>query len=91
MADLIVISKPDLVSEHQLEAFEARLQALNLTARNITRRSRVVATGAFGPNGIRQKHQTYDQVMAGFWMGNARAQTRLPNPLQNLSGLNTKR
>ena len=84
MADLIVISKPDLVSEHQLEAFEARLQALNLTARIIHADHGLVATGALWDlSGIRQNTK-HDQVMA--WLM-TRAQDTPADPLQNLSGL----
>ena len=86
MADLIVISKADLVPEHQLAAFKSRLQTLNLTARIIHADYGLVATGAlWNLSGIGQ-NSTHDQVMA--WLM-PRRQNTLADPLQNLSGLSS--
>ena len=86
MADLIVISKADLVPEHQLAAFKSRLQTLNLTARIIHADYGLVATGAlWNLSGIGQ-NSTHDQVMA--WLM-PRGQNTLADPLQNLSGLSS--
>ena len=86
MADLIVISKADLVPEHQLAAFKSRLQMLNLTARIIHADYGLVATGAlWNLSGIGQ-NSTHDQVMA--WLM-PRGQNTLADPLQNLSGLSS--
>jgi G3E family GTPase len=84
MADLIVISKTDLVPEHQLAAFKSRLQQLNLTARVIHADHGLVATGAlWNLSGIGQ-NTTHGQVMT--WLM-PRGQTTHADPLQNLSGL----
>jgi G3E family GTPase len=84
MADLIVISKTDLVPKDELLAFETRLQALNLTAPILHANHGLVAPDAlWGLSGIKQNSKQ-DQVMA--WLV-PRAQNTATDALQNLSGL----
>lgn len=84
MADLIVISKTDLVPEEDLSAFETRLQKLNLTARILHADHGLVAPDAlWNLSGIRQNTK-HDQVLA--WLM-PRTEDTPTDPLQNLSGL----
>ena len=80
MADLLVLSKTDLVSESTSSAFKTRLQSLNPTA-DILRADRGVVpiTALWDLSGMR--HQgTSDQAIA--WL----TPTAPRDPLENLSG-----
>ena len=80
MADLIVISKADLVTPEAAEAFEARLRGLNPTARMLRAERGAVPVGAlFGLGGLRLDANVKDRLA---WVASA-----TPDPLANLSGL----
>ena len=82
MADLIILSKTDLVSEDLQRSFQTRLRALNPTA-DIRRAEYgvVPASSLWGLNGMRQHAQQADQIMA--WL----TPSKPADPLANLSGL----
>ena len=81
MADLLVLSKTDLVSESTSSALKTRLRSLNPTADILQADRGVVPTAAlWGLSGIRPQG-TSDQAMA--WL----TPTALVDPLDNLSGL----
>lgn len=83
MADLLVLSKTDLVPESAWRAFEARLQSLNPTARILKADHGVVPTASlWGLSGMTRQAEP-DQVMA--WLKPTETSPR-PNPLENLSG-----
>jgi G3E family GTPase len=80
MADLIVISKADLVSKAEMQSFHDRLRKLNQTARIIqATQGKVPVTALFGLSGLRR-----DVVAAQAldWLTPAKT-----DPLANLSGL----
>lgn len=80
MADLVVLSKTDLVSETASKAFETRLRSLNPTAPIIIADHGVVPTEAlWGLSGMRQDSKP-EQALS--WLTPAVA----PGPLDNLSG-----
>jgi G3E family GTPase len=83
MADLIVLTKTDLVLEPRWRAFEARLRAINPTADVVCAdHGRVEMDALWNLSGMRQNSQ-HDQVMA--WL----SPPPQVDPLQNLSGLST--
>ena len=80
MADLIVVSKTDLVSKAQASAFQDRLRALNPTARIIRAvLGEVPANSLFGLSGLRSNVEA-KQALA--WLTPPKS-----DPLENLSGL----
>lgn len=80
MADLIVISKTDLVSKAATLAFQERLRALNATARLVVAdHGKVPAKTLFGLSGLRRDA---DAARALAWITPPKA-----DPLANLSGL----
>ncbi len=80
MADLIVLSKTDLVSKKTSEAFQTRLRSLNPTARILEADHGVVPTASlWNLSGMRRAGQS-KQVLS--WL----TQEVAPNPLDNLSG-----
>ncbi|MEP2919231.1 GTP-binding protein [Sulfitobacter sp.] len=81
MADLLVLSKTDLVSKHDRATFESRLRSLNPTARILTAKRGVVQTASlWGLSGMRQAG-TPEQIVP--WVTPAAA----VDPLANLSGI----
>jgi len=83
MADLLVISKTDLVAEDVTAAFEARLRSLNATARILQAdRGMVPSMSLWNLSGMRDQGKP-DQVMA--WLMPREAASS-PDPLTNLSG-----
>ncbi len=80
MADLLVISKTDLVSEETSEAFEGRLRALNTTARIIKADDAVVPITALWDLSGMKREVMAEQVVS--WVTPAEAR----NPLEDLSG-----
>lgn len=85
MADLIVLSKTDLVTPGELGRFEARLAALNPQAARVQAdRGRVEPGRLFGLSGLRP-----DVTPAGLagWLGTA---PPAPDPLAGLSGFTSK-
>lgn len=82
MADLIVISKTDLVSKTDAAAFQDRLRAMNPTARiTLADHGNVPAKTLFGLSGIRRD---VDAATAMAWLSSPRTKA---DPLANLSGL----
>lgn len=80
MADLIVVSKADLVPETDLRAFQDRLRALNPIARIIPAdHGDVPAKSLFGLSGLRRDGQA-SQALA--WLTPPKS-----DPLANISGL----
>lgn len=83
MADLIVLSKTDLVSEEESTAFQARLRSLNPTANILKSEHGSVPTASlWGLSGMRPGSQS-KQVIS--WL----TQEVVSDPLDNLSGLDT--
>jgi len=81
MADLIVVSKTDLVTATDLARFEAKLAGINGTARRVHADQGYVPPGTlFGLSGMRAG-VTPDDLST--WLGNGPA---LPDPLAGLSG-----
>ncbi|WP_240705081.1 CobW family GTP-binding protein [Pacificoceanicola onchidii] len=81
MADLIVLSKTDLVDPSALARFEARLEQINSTAKRVrAERGRVPVGVLFGLSAMRGGVQE-DDVAA--WLG---AEAAKPDPLAGLSG-----
>ncbi len=81
MADLLVLSKADLVSESDRCAFETRLRSLNQTAEILKAdRGVVPAASLWDLSGMRPQ-KTDDQALA--WL----TPTATNDPLDNLSGL----
>ncbi len=84
MADLIVISKTDLVAADAVNGLEARLKALNPGAQMLRAEHGAVPAGAlFGITGMRPDASTQDRID---WLKPA-----APDPLANLSGLATQK
>lgn len=84
MADLIVVSKADLVDARSLTEFNARLERLNDTARRIhAERGRLAARSLFGLTALHQDATTQDMAR---WLGPTAAPE---DPLANLSGFAT--
>lgn len=81
MADLIVLSKTELVSKSASHAFETRLRSLNQTA-NILRGARggIPSSALWNLSGMRH-HGKHAQAVA--WLTPAAP----PDPFENLSGL----
>lgn len=84
MADLLVISKADIVSKSELQAFEARLGQINPTARLIRAKQGKVPSGALWGLGTTAT-ATSPTAMAE-WL-TPRPTTTADDPLANLSGL----
>jgi len=81
MADLLVLSKTDLVSKPDRAVFESRLRSLNPTARILTARRGVVPTASlWGLSGMRHAGKP-EQIVP--WVTPAAA----VDPLANLSGI----
>ncbi|MEL6522246.1 MAG: GTP-binding protein [Pseudomonadota bacterium] len=84
MADLIVLSKTDLVSSAEVQAFEARLASINPGARILhSVRGESIAGQVWGLSGLRHGAKPAD-VFA--WTA-ASAPSPATDPLANLSGL----
>ena len=82
MADLIVLSKTDLVSDTDLARFEAQIARINSTAQRVKAdKGRVPGGILFGLTALRPGATTQD---VSDWLGVA---TRRPDPLAGLSGL----
>ncbi len=82
MADLIVLSKTDLVSPEELRSFEARLRAINPSAPIVAAvRGKGASARLFGLSGLRRGVAPSDAVA---WTSVA---APAPDPLANLSGL----
>ena len=80
MADLIIVSKADLVSKTQARAFQDRLRAINPSARMVLAdHGNVPASTLFGLSGLRRDAHAY-QALA--WLSPPKT-----DPLGNLSGL----
>ncbi|WP_193222045.1 GTP-binding protein [Amylibacter sp. SFDW26] len=84
MADLLVLSKTDLVPEHEWHTFETRLKSLNPTA-SILKADRgvVPTTSLWGLSGMDETGKP-DQVMAWLIPNDIKPK---PTSLDNLSGL----
>lgn len=81
MADLIVVTKSDLVIEPKVQAFETRLRGINPTAEILRAQNGAVDKDAlWGLTAMRQDVQQEDAIA---WL----SQPSAPDPLQNLSGL----
>lgn len=79
MADLIVISKTDLVEPDAADGFDTRLKGLNPTARIVrAERGKVPVDVLFGLGGLRTEATTEERLA---WLTPA-----APDPLANLSG-----
>ena len=81
MADLLVLSKTDLVSKSTSRALETRLRSLNPTADILRANRGVVPTTALWDLSGMSPHRTSDHAMA--WL----TPTAPIDPLDNLSGL----
>jgi len=85
MADLIVLSKTDLVPSHEVAQFEVRLEKLNSTARRVRAdHGRAPPGSLFGLSAMRKSVTSRDVSQ---WLG--MAETKL-DPLVGLSGLALK-
>ncbi|MEM8572202.1 MAG: GTP-binding protein [Pseudomonadota bacterium] len=85
LADLIVLTKTDLVTSYELERFEARLAGINETATRLRADHGHVPPGAlFGLSAMRES-ASFDEV-AG-WLGKSAPE---PDPLAGISGLAIK-
>lgn len=81
MADLIVVSKPDLVNTKSLTSFETRLQNINKTAKRIRAKHGALDISAlFGLSAMRNDVSTSD---VADWLGTS---PPAPDPLAGLSG-----
>lgn len=79
MADLIVVSKADLVAREAADGFESRLRGLNPTARIVrAERGAVPVSALFGLGGLRIDATAQERLA---WLTPA-----TPDPLANLSG-----
>lgn len=84
MADLVVISKSDLVTQNALQAFEARLRSINQIARIIHSDQGVAPSASlWGLSGLRS-HVTPSHVLTWLTPQDTDADA---DPLKNLSGL----
>jgi G3E family GTPase len=81
MADLIVVTKSDLVVEPKVQAFETRLCEINPTAEILRAQHGAVEKDALWGLTVMRQEVQYDDVMA--WL----SQPTALDPLQNLSGL----
>lgn len=85
MADVIVLSKTDLVTPEAVAQFEARLDRINSTARHVRAdHGRVPAGVLFGLSAMRTNVTPAD---VSDWLGMAKPQ---PDPLAGLSGFAPK-
>ncbi|WP_297770953.1 GTP-binding protein [uncultured Roseovarius sp.] len=81
MADLIVITKADLVAPYELERFEKRVAGINATARRVrAEHGRVPIGTLFGRSAMRASVTT-DDILE--WLGTSKPQA---DPLAGLSG-----
>lgn len=84
MADLIVLSKTDLVSDEGAAAFESRLRSLNLTAKILKAdRGAVPMESLWDLSGMRREGRPENAIS---WLTPVEA----PDPLDNLSGFATQ-
>lgn len=84
VADLIVLSKTDLVSEAELSWFESRIAGINSTARRIRAdHGRVLIADLFGLSALRPNVTSQG---VSDWLG---ASQPAPDPLAGISGLST--
>ncbi|SFQ61107.1 GTPase, G3E family [Roseivivax halotolerans] len=82
MADLMVVTKTDLVTPREVAQFEARLEGINATARRIhSERGRIAPGALFGLSALRPSVTTDD---ISEWLG---VEPSKPDPLSGLSGL----
>ncbi len=85
MADLVVVSKTDLVGPTELARFEAKITGINPSARCVRADHGSVPPGTlFGLSGMRAGVTTDD---LSNWLGGIGSQ---PDPLAGLSGFSTK-
>ncbi|MES0862800.1 GTP-binding protein [Ruegeria sp. SCPT10] len=85
MADLIVLTKTDLVTPTDLKRFKARLEGINGTAQRITAQHGQVPIGAlFGLSAMRGSATANDLLD---WLGSEKPK---PDPLAGLSGFEPK-
>ncbi|WP_420558129.1 CobW family GTP-binding protein [Roseovarius sp.] len=85
MADLVVVTKTDLVTPHEVERFEARIEGLNATARRIHAEHGRIPPGAlFGLSALRPSVTSGD---ISDWLG---TEPSKPDPLAGLSGFAQK-
>lgn len=85
MADLLVITKTDLVSPSQLDRFKARLQSINSTARIVLGDHGRVSPGHLFNLTAMRASVTADELSN--WLGVSGSK---PDPLAGLSGLTAK-
>lgn len=83
MADMLILSKTDLVTRFELSRFETRLEGLNASARRIHAHHGHVPVGAlFGLSAMREGVSSSD---LDTWLGMAQELAK-PDPLAGLSG-----
>jgi G3E family GTPase len=85
MADLLVITKADLVTPQELDRFKARLHGINSSARLVFGDHGRVATGCLFNLTAMRESVTSDELSN--WLG---ASSPDPDPLAGLSGLSPK-
>lgn len=87
MADVLILSKTDLVEPFDLSLFETRLDGLNATARRICAHYGKVPVGAlFSLSAMREGVSLSD---VGSWLGMSQEKVK-PDPLASLSGFAKK-
>lgn len=85
MADLVVVTKTDLVTPHEVKRFETRIEGLNATARRIHAEHGRIPPGAlFGLSALRPGVTSGD---ISDWLGTEQSK---PDPLAGLSGFAPK-
>ncbi|MBY5986333.1 GTP-binding protein [Roseovarius atlanticus] len=85
MADLVVVTKTDLVTPHEVTRFEARIEGLNATARRIHAEHGRTPPGAlFGLSALRPSVTSGD---ISDWLG---TEPSKPDPFAGLSGFARK-
>lgn len=88
MADVLILSKTDLVEPFDLSLFKTRLDGLNASARRICAHYGKVPVGAlFSLSAMREGVSLSD---VGSWLGMSQEKAK-PDPLAGLSGFATKR
>ncbi|UZD89607.1 CobW family GTP-binding protein [Cognatishimia activa] len=89
MADLVILSKTDLIDYDQIIALEARLRGLNATARIVPAvRGKNISDQIWGLSGLKRNVQAANAIS---WVAPvaAGAGQPKPDPLANLSGFGT--
>jgi len=87
MADVLILTKTDLVEPFDLSRFEKRLDSLNATARRVRAQHGSVPVGTlFGLSAMREGVHSSD---VDTWLGMLPEQSK-PDPLSSLSGLTPK-